>query len=1014
MKSNLSKALIAATVLLSAALITAEAAAKQPNIVVILTDDQGYADISLNPHHPKEVSTPNMDALAEDGVVFSQGYTSGHVCSPTRAGLMLGRYQQRVGVYSAGDGGRGFDPKLPIFPSFLPDEYVSTALGKWHLGLDEDYPELKWHAMSRGFDECYKFMGRGGHSYFDLRSDTDGKFAGAIYRNKERINDEGYLTDRLSEEAVAFIDRNKEHPFFLYLAYNAVHAPPEAPEGTIEEYRKRFPDISKERVILMAMLKHLDDGVGDVVGKLKKEGLFNNTLLFFLTDIRGDRAVQPPTDFIEEEFSGNWSRIQGRRRLQGGIAPGMKLDDVLPRFTNEAVRVVEDCARSDARATQPLMLYVAYPSPHTPWLPSAEFVGKSGAAMYGDFVMMVDAQIGRILAALQDADMAENTLVVFTSDNGPCWYDRDVERFDHDSAGGLRGMKSDAWEAGHRMPFIVRWPGRVEAGTVSDQTICFTDLLATFAAILGEPLPDEAGPDSFNLLPVLTGEQPENRPIRGPVVMHAGSAPDMMMIRSGDWKLINQLGSGGFSKPKLIQPGPGDPEGQLYNLADDLGETTNLYAQQPKVVSRLKGEMKRIVDTGRSRPPVTNDVLRPYRGPSVSGVDTSTLTGKVMCGYQGWFNCEGDGADLGWTHWARNRNRLFSPGNITVDLWPDMTELGPDERFVTAFHHVDGRKAEVFSSFNRKTVIRHFKWMRDYGIDGAFVQRFAHGLKSETMRHHKDVVLANVREGANRAGRAYAVMYDLSGLPLGGTAWARDDWRMLRDKMHITEDPAYLKHAGRPVVTLWGVGFNDSIKPRKYSLAECRELIEFLKANGCTVMLGVATGWREQKRDAMANPELHEVLQLADIISPWTVGRYRDLQGVARHADEYWKQDVTWCDEHGMDYLPVVFPGFSWHHQKGDALDKIPRLRGQFFWSQIAAAKRAGAEMIYVAMFDEVDEGTAIFKCTNEPPTGDGVPFVTYEGLPSDYYLRLTGQAGRLLRGELQPTDTIPAMKDLR
>jgi arylsulfatase A-like enzyme len=265
--------------------------AERPNIVVILTDDQGYADISLNPKHPKEVSTPNMDALADAGIVFSQGYTSGHVCSPTRAGLMLGRYQQRVGVYSAGDGGRGFDPKLPIFPSFLPKEYVSTAIGKWHLGLDDDYPDLKWHAMSRGFDECYKFMGRGGHSYFDLRSDSTGKFAHPIYRNRKRINDEGYLTNRLTEEAVAFIDRDKERPFFLYLAYNAVHAPAEAPQEDIDAYRKRFPGISEKRVILMAMLKHLDDGVGEVVAKLKQEKLFDNTILFFLTDNGGSKAM---------------------------------------------------------------------------------------------------------------------------------------------------------------------------------------------------------------------------------------------------------------------------------------------------------------------------------------------------------------------------------------------------------------------------------------------------------------------------------------------------------------------------------------------------------------------------------------------------------------------------------------------------------------------------------------------------------------------------------------------------
>ena len=313
--------------------------AKRPNIVVILTDDQGYADISLNPHHPKEVSTPHMDGLAEDGVVFTQGYTSGHVCSPTRAGLMLARYQQRVGVYSAGDGGRGFDPTLPIFPSFLPDEYVSTAIGKWHLGLDDDYPELKWHALNRGFDECYKFMGRGAHSYFDLRSDSDGKFAHPIYRNKNRIDDEGYLTDRLSEEAVAFIERNKNQPFFLYLAYNAVHAPPEAPEDTIAEYRKRFPNITKERVILMAMLKHLDDGIGSVIGKLKTEGLFENTVLFFLTDNGGSKAMSannsPLRGFkgslqeggIRTPFIVSWpARFSGKRTLN---TPVISLD-ILP------------------------------------------------------------------------------------------------------------------------------------------------------------------------------------------------------------------------------------------------------------------------------------------------------------------------------------------------------------------------------------------------------------------------------------------------------------------------------------------------------------------------------------------------------------------------------------------------------------------------------------------------------------------------------------------------------------
>ena len=340
------------------------ACAAVPNIVVILTDDQGYADISLNPHHPREVATPHMDALAARGVMFSQGYTSGNVCSPTRAGLMLGQYQQRVGVYTAGDGGRGFDPKKPIFPAYLPDEYVSAAIGKWHLGLDDDFPELKWHAMSRGFDEFYGFMGRGGHSYFNLRSDNlDAKFAHPMYRNNERINDEGYLTNRLSEEAVAFIDRNKANPFFLYLAYNAVHAPAEAPQADIAEYQAKFPGLSKERAVLMAMLKHLDDGVGDVVGKLKQEGLFENTLLFFLTDNSGAKGMSadntPLRGFkssldeggIRTPFLVSWpARFQGGRTVD---TPVISLD-ILPT-TLDAIGHMPATNQFDGKSLLPLL-----------------------------------------------------------------------------------------------------------------------------------------------------------------------------------------------------------------------------------------------------------------------------------------------------------------------------------------------------------------------------------------------------------------------------------------------------------------------------------------------------------------------------------------------------------------------------------------------------------------------------------------------------------------------------------
>ena len=289
-RKTMRKALFTLIVTLSASV----SSAAPPNIVIILSDDQGYADISFNPDHPKEVLTPHMDALAKEGVFFTQAYTSGHVCSPTRAGLMLGRYQQRVNVYTAGDGGRGFDPKLPIFPAFLPDVYRSGVFGKWHLGLDTDYPELKWHAMNRGFDECYKFMGRGGHDYFSLKGVKNDEYM-PIYRNKARLKEneyEGYLTTRLTEEAVDFIGRNKNAPFFLYLAYNAVHAPAQAPEVDVARYKRQFPNLSEKRTILMAMLYHLDNGVGAVVQKLKDEELWENTLLFFLTDNGGAKAME--------------------------------------------------------------------------------------------------------------------------------------------------------------------------------------------------------------------------------------------------------------------------------------------------------------------------------------------------------------------------------------------------------------------------------------------------------------------------------------------------------------------------------------------------------------------------------------------------------------------------------------------------------------------------------------------------------------------------------------------------
>jgi hypothetical protein len=227
--------------------------------------------------------------------------------------------------------------------------------------------------------------------------------------------------------------------------------------------------------------------------------------------------------------------------------------------------------------------------------------------------------------------------------------------------------------------------------------------------------------------------------------------------------------------------------------------------------------------------------------------------------------------------------------------------------------------------------------------------------------------------------------------------------------MKIGADPAYLRHRGKPLVAVWGIGFSDK---RAYTIAECRRLVDFLKhdpeAGGCSVMLGIPTYWREQKNDAVADPALLELLAQADVLSPWTVGRYGTPEDAERHAERLIRPDIQWCAEHKLDYLPVAFPGFSWHNMYGAPLASIPRRKGEFFWSQFRADKRAGASMLYVAMFDEVDEGTAIFKCTNDVPRASEAPFVTFEGLPSDYYLRVAGQGARMLRGEIPVESPLP------
>lgn len=397
----------------------------------------------------------------------------------------------------------------------------------------------------------------------------------------------------------------------------------------------------------------------------------------------------------------------------------------------------------------------------------------------------------------------------------------------------------------------------------------------------------------------------------------------------------------------------------------------------------------------------------------------TTMKGKVFCGYQGWYRVPADGSGLGWEHWETPAED-FEPGKCGIDAWPDMSELGPDEKYETSFRHADGSPAYVYTNENAKTVNRHFKWMKDYGIDGVFLQRFALDVtgghhQSDLLLPSNNRVLENVRAGAEANGRSFAVMYDLTLMGKDGDKGSLKkvikDWKQLIDKYDLFKSPAYLRHNGKPVIAIYGVGFGDK---RQYTLEEQDELVEFFKNDpkygGCSVMLGVPTFWRTLDRDTMADKRVHDLIRKADYLLPWSVGRFGGIDGAKRHGEKQFQPDAKWLAENNVNFIPLVYPGFSWANRYKDRnakFDHIPREGGKFFWQQVVEAKKAGAETIYVAMFDEMDEATQVFKVTNNPPVGDS-RFLTYSPEDPDFYLRLCGKAGELLRGEIPLSEELP------
>jgi len=466
--------------------------ASGPNVVLILADDLGIGDLgAYNPD--SKIPTPNLDRLAASGMRFTDAHSPSAVCTPTRYGILTGRYSWRTRLKSwvLGANSRALiEPGRATIPGLLQGEgYPTAAIGKWHLGFnpfDPANPEQNNTLESLSADDVLQ---TGPHTV-------------------------GFAYSKV-------IGASTDHAPYLWIE-----------DGSPIEAATAHTEGSKRR----------------------------------------------------------WAGGGGFWRA-GAMQPSFEHEQVLPLTAQWAAEYLRLMRRS-AHINKPVFLYVPFAAPHTPWLPTEEFQGTTDAGWYGDFVTQLDRNVGLILdeiERMEERNPADNTIVIFTSDNGSHWREKDEQEFDHLANLNYRGMKADIHESGHRVPLIVRWPGVTDAGTVSDATVGLNDLYATLAEGLGyEPGRGEA-PDSESFFAALKSEAFERPEL---LVHHSGAGH--FAIRDGDWKLIERLGSGGFTNPKDPKPEDGGPTGQLYNLASDPGETVNLWQERPEIVERLMGELNRI------------------------------------------------------------------------------------------------------------------------------------------------------------------------------------------------------------------------------------------------------------------------------------------------------------------------------------------------------------------------------------------------------------------------------------
>lgn len=387
----------------------------------------------------------------------------------------------------------------------------------------------------------------------------------------------------------------------------------------------------------------------------------------------------------------------------------------------------------------------------------------------------------------------------------------------------------------------------------------------------------------------------------------------------------------------------------------------------------------------------------------VPPVDNSTYTGKAMFGYQGWFAHPDDNSPRpNYWHWGNMD--VIDRDPLGVDMFPDMRELGLDERYPTAYSFPNGKTAEVFSSGNRKTVHRHMKWLRDYNTDGVWVQRFISENNDKVVMNFRDSTTVFVKEGCEIYGRVFAIMYD--GIANRVTD-IKEDWMHLVDDIGITGSDRYLNHNGRPIVALWGYTVRGDA-----TVDQLEELIDWFTNTAdpkyrASIKLGVNDNWHIKDQRWL------DAFKQVDVISPWAVGRFSNQSGYNSYINNQIIPGLNWCEANNVLFVPVLFPGFSWHNLKdGDTKNKIPRNGGNFFWMQVDGAMTNNVETFYFAMFDEVDESTAFFKTAENASQSPAQQYwlnLDADGytLPSDWYLRAAGKASETLRGNIPPEATL-------